>query len=146
MDSLDPRMMRTKLSVALASGLLAGTMPPALAASPVKPAVKKPLIKGEEVGYFGGATVTHKLWVFVYSNIGPRAGNQVTVCVKGTCEKARGHNASTAWYSAPFKTSGLRMGDPVTFTVVASTSARRARVKVTKGLLCMHNNGSTPQH
>jgi hypothetical protein len=146
MDNLDPRMMRTKISVALAAVLLAGTMPAALAASPGRPGVKKPMIKGEEVGYFGGATVTRRIWVFVYSNVGPRAGDQVTVCVKGTCERARGHNASTAWYSAPFRTSGLRMGDRVTFSVVATTSAGRAHVKVTKGLLCMHNDGSTPQH
>lgn len=139
-------MMRTKISLVASTILLAGSIPAALAASHSKHAAKKPAIKGEEVGYFGGALVTQRIWVFVYSNLEPSAGNHVTVCLEGKCEKARGHNAPTAWYAASFKTPGLRMGDPVTFSVVASNSAGRAHVKVTKGLLCMHNNGSTPQH
>jgi hypothetical protein len=139
-------MMRTKIYLTVAAVLLAGAIPTALAAHPSWPVIVKPVIKGEEVGYFGSALVAHRIWVFVYSNLGPSAGNKVIVCVKGKCEKARGHRASTAWYAASFKTPGLHMGDPVTFTVLASSSAGRAKVKVTKGLLCMHNNGSTPQH
>jgi hypothetical protein len=133
-------MMRGKITPVLLAILVSGALSAAAAAR-----TARPVIKGEEVGYFGGATITHSLSVFVYSNLGPSAGNHVTVCVKGKCEKAHGHNARTAWYSASFKTHGLRMGDPVTFTVVALTSAGRAEVTVTKALLCMHNNGSTPQ-
>ncbi len=139
-------MMRTKISLVVSAVLFAGAIPTALAAQRSKPVAKKPIIRGEEVGYFGSALVAHRIWVFAYSNLGPSAGNTVIVCFKGRCEKARGHNASTAWYAASFKVPGLRMGDPVTFTVGASTSSGRAKVKVTKGLLCMHNNGSTPQH
>lgn len=105
----------------------------------------KPLIKGAEVGYFGGATTTYRMSVFVYSNLGPRAGNHVTVCVRGTCKQARGHNAKLDWYSASFSTRGLQMGNSVKFTVKAADAAGTAKVTVTKPLLCMHNNGSTPQ-
>lgn len=135
-----PVMMRTRIAGAVSLILLTGAISTAAAG------VSKPLIKGEEVGYFGGATVTHQVDVFVYSNLGPRAGNRVTVCLYGKCEAARGHNASTAWYSAAFTTRGLRMGDPVKFSVVASNSAGRSSASVTRMLLCMHNNGSTPQH
>jgi hypothetical protein len=105
----------------------------------------KPVIKTEEVGYFGSASVTRHVSVFVYSNLGPRAGNHVTVCLGGTCKRARGHNARLAWYSASFSTRALRMGDAVKFTATAKDAAGRAKVTVTKPLLCMHNNGSTPQ-
>ena len=104
-----------------------------------------PVSRGAEIGYVGSATVTYKMSVFVYSNLGPGAGNRVTVCVRGTCKQARGHNAGLSWYSASFSTRGLRMGDPVRFTVKASTPAGTSQVTVTKPLLCMHNNGSTPQ-
>lgn len=103
------------------------------------------LIKAEEVGYFGSATVTHSLTVFVYSNVGPAAGNHITVCHAGKCEPAHGHNASLAWYAATFKIRGLRMGDTVRFTVHASDGARQSQAQVSDQLLCMHNNGSTPQ-
>jgi hypothetical protein len=99
----------------------------------------------EEVGYFGSARVTHQVSVFVYSNLGPRAGNHVTVCLGGTCKAAKGHNAHLAWYSASFSTRGLHMGDAVKFTAIARSSAGQSRVSVTKPLLCMHNDGSTPQ-
>ena len=105
----------------------------------------KPVIKTEEVGYYGGAKVTHQVIVFVYSNLGPRAGNHVTVCLGGTCKAAKGHNARLAWYSASFSTRGLHMGDPVRFSATAKSSAGSSRVSVTKPLLCMHNDGSTPQ-
>jgi hypothetical protein len=114
-----------------------------LASAGAQPA--KPMIKTEEVGYFGGAKVTHQVSVFVYSNLGPRAGNHVTVCLGGTCKAAKGHNARLAWYSATFSTRGLHMGDPVRFRAIAKSSAGQARVSVTKPLLCMHNDGSTPQ-
>jgi hypothetical protein len=133
-------IMRGKLLFALPLVLLAGTFPGAAAAR-----VTKPVIKAEEVGYFGGATVTRRVDVFVYSNLGPSAGNRVTVCVAGHCEKAQGHDARLAWYHASFRTRGLLMGDPVKFSVTASDSAGQASIKVTKDLLCMHNDGSTPQ-
>jgi hypothetical protein len=133
-------VMRKRIWLILLAVLSVGALPAATAAS-----VSKPVIKGEEVGFFGGATVTHRIDVFVYSSLGPSAGNQVTVCVAGHCQKAHGHDARTAWYHATFRTRGLRMGEKVSFAVVASDSAGRASVKVTKDLLCMHNDGSTPQ-
>jgi hypothetical protein len=105
----------------------------------------KPVIKTEEVGYFGSAQVTHQVNVFVYSNLGPRAGNHVTVCLGGTCKAAKGHNSQPAWYSASFSTRGLHMGDAVKFTAIARSSAGQSKVSVSKPLLCMHNDGSTPQ-
>lgn len=132
--------MRRKLPL-LVAALALSAAAPALA-STTTPA----LIKGEEVGYFGSATVTHTVSVFVYSNVGPAAGNHVTVCVQGRCEEAHGHNARLAWYSASFRTRGFRMGAAVRFTVVASDGTRQSRVSVTRDLLCMHNNGSTPQN
>ena len=108
-------------------------------------AAKKPVIKTEEVGYFGNALVTNQVSVFVYSNKGPRAGNHVTICLGGTCKKAIGHNARLAWYSASFSTQSLQMGDPVKFTATAKDAAGESKVTVTKPLLCMHNDGSTPQ-
>jgi hypothetical protein len=134
-------MTRCKLLTVLLVAIVAGALPSATAARS-----SRPVIKGEEVGYFGGAAVTRRIDVFVYSNLGPSAGNHVTVCLKRRCEHARGHNADTAWYSASFKTTGLRMGDPVAFTAVASDAGGSATVAVTKSLLCMHNNGSTPQN
>jgi len=131
-------MLRTRLLIAFAA--LA-----AAAALPATAAARSHLIKSEEVGYFGGATVTHTVDVFVYSNLGPKAGNHVTVCLAGRCKRARGHSARLAWYSASFRTRGYRMGDQVTFMVMASDGARQARVQVTQGLLCMHNSGSSPQ-
>jgi hypothetical protein len=133
-------MMRVKNAILLLPFVVGAALPMATAAR-----VVKPVIRGAEVGYFGSATVTYQMSVFVYSNLGPRAGNRVTVCVRGTCKQARGHNAGLNWYSASFSTRGLRMGDPVRFTVKASTMAGTNRVTVTKPLLCMHNNGSTPQ-
>jgi hypothetical protein len=131
-------MLRNKLLIATAAALATAALPAAASA-------RTPLIKGDEVGYFGGATVTHTVDVFVYSDLGPAAGNRVTVCLAGRCVRARGHNARLAWYSASFRTRGYRMGDRVTFTVMASDGSRQARVLVTHDLLCMHNNGSTPQ-
>lgn len=132
-------MLRTRLLIAF-TALAATAMLPAAAG-----ARSDSLIKGEEVGYFGGATVTHTVDIFVYSSLGPAAGNHVTVCLAGRCERARGHNASLAWYSASFRTRGYRMGNQIIFTVTASDGPRHVRVQVTQGLLCMHNNGSTPQ-
>jgi hypothetical protein len=83
--------------------------------------------------------------VFVCTNLGPGAGNHVTVCLRGKCEAAHRHNAKLASYSASFKTAPLAMGAPVKFTAIATDAAGRARVTVTKGLLCMHNSSSTPQ-
>src|SRR5947209_17164720 len=124
-------MMRLKNMLVLGAFVLAAAPPAATAAG-----VSKPVIKGEEVGYFGSATVTYRMSVFVYSNLGPRAGNRVTVCANGTCEAARGHNARLDWYSASFTTHGLRMGQSVRFSVRASTAAGSAHLTVTKPLLC----------
>lgn len=132
--------MKTKALPLLLSALFV-----VIAAPPASARVGKPVIKGEEVGYFGSATLTRQLDVFVYSNLGPRSGTHVSVCVQGHCQRAVGHTAKLAWYSAAFRTRGLRMGDPVKFTVVASNASGSATVTVTRGLLCMHNNGSTPQ-
>ena len=144
--------MRTKALAVLVGGLLVAAAAVPLVASgstssKPKPAKQNqaPAIKTEEIGYFGNGVVAHQVSVFVYSNLGPSAGNHVTVCLAGKCEAARGHNAKLAWYSASFKTAPLHMGDSVRFTAIASDVAGRARVTVTKGLLCMHNNGSTPQ-
>ncbi len=143
--------MRTKVLAVLVGGLLiaAAAVPLVAAGSTSKQrphaAKQKPAIKTEEVGYFGNANVAHEVSVFVYSNLGPSAGNHVTVCLGGKCEAAHGHNAKLAWYSASFKTAPLAMGAPVGFTAIATDAAGRARVTVTKGLLCMHNSGSTPQ-
>lgn len=138
-DRIRAFVMALLVAAALAPGALART------SGHVSARTSRPVIKGEEVGYFGGAATTTRVSVFVYSNLGPNAGNRVTVCMKGRCERAQGHNAVTSWYSAPFRTRALRMGDAVTFEVVASDAAGQARATVTKGLLCMHNNGSTPQ-
>ena len=133
-------MTRLKNTLLLAGLAVVLVLPSAAVAH-----TSRPVIKDVEVGYFGGATVTYTMNVFVYSNLGPSAGNHVTVCVHGTCKAARGHNARLDWYSASFGTRGLRMGQSVRFTVRASTSAGSAQTTVTKPLLCMHNNGSTPQ-
>jgi hypothetical protein len=132
--------MRIKHTLLLLPILIAGALPATSAAS-----TSRPVIKGVEVGYFGSATITYQMSVFVYSNLGPRAGNHVTVCVRGTCKQAQGHNAKLDWYSASFSTRGLRMGESVRFSVKAADSAGTARVAVMKPLLCMHNNGSIPQ-
>ena len=132
--------MRIKRAALLLPIVLAAALRATTAAS-----TSKPVIKGEEVGYFGSATVTYRMSVFVYSNVGPRAGNRVTVCARGICEHAHGHNAKLDWYSATFSTRGLRMGESVRFTVKAADAAGTARATVIKPLLCMHNDGSTPQ-
>lgn len=105
----------------------------------------RPHIRTAEVGYFGGATVTHTIEVFVYSNLGPSAGNHVTVCVAGVCKRAHGHNARLAWFHATFHSEGLQMGQSVTFTATAANAAGHSSRTFTSSLLCMHNNGSTPQ-
>lgn len=132
-------MVRARICLAISALLLLGALPGVAAARSTG------LIRGAEVGYFGGATVTRTVSVFVYSDLGPSAGNRVTVCLAGKCERARGHDAKLAWYSASFRTRGYRMGDRVTFTVTASDGSRRDTVRATHDLLCMHNNGSTPQ-
>jgi hypothetical protein len=127
------------MAVVLFAVLVAAALPAATAAR-----ATKPTIKTDEVGYFGASVVTNRIDIFVYSRFGPRTGTHVTVCVKGVCEKARGHNGRLAWYSASFKSRTLKMWDPVTFTAIASNSAGRTRRTVTKELLCIHNSGSTP--
>ncbi len=132
--------MRSKLLSMVSVLVLIGVL--AAGADAAQPS----LVKGEEVGYFGGATVTHTVSVFVYSKLGPTAGNRIIVCLEGKCQRAHGHNARLSWYAATFRTQGLRMGDSVSFTVLASDGARQSRVQVDQPLLCMHNNGSTPQN
>ena len=132
-------MLRSKIATAVSALVLVGALAvPAADASPS-------LIKGEEAGFFGGGNTTHTVDVFVYSDLGPAAGNHVTVCLAGRCVQARGHNARLAWYSASFRTREYTMGEGIAFTVRASDGARQANVRVTRPVLCMHNNGSTPQ-
>lgn len=133
--------MRAKRLPLIVTALLSVAVVPAAAAA----AVPKPVIKGEEAGYFGSALVAHRIAVFVYSNMSPRVGGRVTVCVHGKCVRAIGHRDPAPWYSASFTTAGLRMGDSVRFTVIEQDAAGQAKVTVTRPLLCMHNNGSTPQ-
>lgn len=128
------------VSVLLLAALAAAMTPSAVAARAAKPS-----IRGVEVGYFGGATVTRRVSVFVYPNLGPSAGDEVTVCLEGRCEQARGHARPAPWYAAAFRTRGLRMGDPIKFAVIASDAAGHTKLAVTRDLLCMHNDGSTPQ-
>lgn len=132
--------MRAKTLPLLVTVLLSAAVVPAASAR-----MSAPVIKGEEVGYFGSALVAHRIDVFVYSNMSPRAGGQVTVCVGSKCERALGHREPAPWYSASFSTAGLRMGARVRFTVMESDTAGQAKVTVMRPLLCMHNNGSTPQ-
>jgi hypothetical protein len=144
-------MIRRILSLALLALTIVVGLTAATSARTSKPATAttartaKPAIKAVEVGYFGSSLIAHRIDVFVYSNLGPRAGTRVTVCVKGVCERALGHSGKLAWYSASFKSQPLKMGALVTFSAVASNSAGQTKTKVTQGLLCMHNNGSTPQ-
>jgi hypothetical protein len=135
-------MFRRPFFVALFAVVVAAALPAATAAQAARPT--KPAIKAVEVGYFGNANVAHTIVVFVYTRSQPNR-TRVTVCHNGVCERAHGHSAKVAWYSASFKTSPLPMGAPVTFSAVASNSMGKARTRVTQGLLCMHNNGSTPQ-
>ena len=137
------RKVRTGVAAAVIA--IAASLGP-LAAAGAAHQRAKPRIKATEAGYFGSATVTWHLSVFVYSDLGPAAGNRVTVCLDGVCKRARGHNAHLSWYSVSFKLShGLRMGDSVRFTASASDTAGTTKVRVADPLLCMHNNGSTPQ-
>jgi hypothetical protein len=135
-------MLRRQVPIAAAVAALglAAALPAATSA-----AAAKPVIKDSEVGYFGSATITNHIVVFVYTNLGPRAGDKVTVCLDGRCERARGHNAALNWYRAAFTTRGLRMGQAVHYTATASDAAGSSHVAATADLLCMHNNGSTPQ-
>ena len=134
-------MLTKRLLTAAVAVLMSLAIPAASAAT-----THKPVIKGTEAGYFGSATVTHRISVFVYLTKGPRAGNRVTVCLGHVCKRAHGHNAKLAWYSASFKVRhGYRMWDPVRVTVTASNAAGSTRTTVSDSLLCMHNNGSTPQ-
>jgi hypothetical protein len=141
MRTVTSHITRTAAALALPAVLLAGAVIPAAATA----ARSKPLIKAEEVGYFGNGDSTRTVTVFVYSNLGPSAGNRVRVCVKGTCKRARGPNARLAWYDATFVTRRVDMGAPLRFTIVASDSAGKSTVTVTQQILCIHNNGHTPE-
>ncbi len=145
-----PRPARRYVLAALTLAVIALIVVPlAAAASHGKKAarhVAKPKIKGEEAGYFGNDLSTRTVSVIVYTNLGPRAGNKVSVCLRGnTCKKAVGHDAKLAWYRADFNTPTLTMSDHVTFTAYASDSAGRTKVKATKPVLCIKDDGSTPQ-
>jgi hypothetical protein len=152
-NGYDRRMIRRLLSLAFLASVIVLALTAATSAKSPKPAVRaasararKPAIKAIEVGYFGSGLVAHQIDVFVYSNLGPRAGTHVKVCVNRVCKRASGHSSATlAWYRASFASQPLRMGAPVTFTATASNAAGHTRTTVTKGLLCMHNDGSTPQ-
>lgn len=143
-----------KRTVARAGVTLLGLSVLVLAAVPVAAAsshhaAPKPKIKTEEVGYFGSGLSTRQVIVIVYA-VGPRARDQVTICLKdGRCKTARGHHApahsTLAWYTATFSTGLKTMQDRVTFTATATDAAGRARVTATKPVLCIKNDGSTPQ-
>jgi hypothetical protein len=108
--------------------------------------VAQPKIKGEEAGYFGNELSTRTVSVIVYTTLQPGAGHKVSVCLRGnTCKKAVGHSAKVAWYRADFNTPTLTMSDSVTFTAYASNAAGRTKVTVTKPVLCIKDDGSTPQ-
>jgi hypothetical protein len=94
---------RHRLTIALSALILLAVGSGAAAAAP-----SNTLIKAAEVGYFGSAAVTHTVSVFVYSSLGPAAGNRITVCL--------------------------------------ADGARQSHLQVSRDLLCMHNDGSTPQH
>jgi hypothetical protein len=134
-------MTRKQISLVVLAVLLAVIALPAVTSA----RTGKPVIKDDEVGYFGSANYATNISVFVYSNMGPRQGNRVTVCYRGTCEAATGHNARLNWYQASFPSPKLAMGAPVAYKVIAKDSGGRVSTSVTKGLLCMHNDGSTPQ-
>lgn len=146
-DSMARALRRPSLLRAAFMALATLAASGALAGAGSARAVARPRIAATEAGYFGSAAVSWRISVFVYSNLGPAAGNRVTVCLGGVCERARGHNARLAWYSASFRLRrGLRMGQRVTFTATTSDAAGMTRVRASDPLLCMHNNGSTPQH
>jgi hypothetical protein len=145
-----PRSARRYLAAAAALAVVALIVVPLAAASShgQKPArhVAKPSIKGGEAGYFGNALTTQTVSVIVYTNLQPGAGHKVSVCLRGnTCKRAVGHSAKVAWYRADFKTPTLTMSDSVTFTAYASNAAGRTKVTVTKPVLCIKDDGSTPQ-
>lgn len=127
-------------------GALVAVVLVATASSGSAKAKTKPRINADEAGYFGNGLKTRRVSVFVYSNFGPRAGNRVTVCLRGyTCKPAVGHDAKLAWYRADFNTPTMTMADRVTFTAYASDEAGRTKVTATKPILCIHNDGSTPE-
>jgi hypothetical protein len=142
--------VRRYVMAAVALAVVALIVVPLAAASSHgnKPArqVAKPKIKGEEAGYFGNALSTRTVSVIVYTDLQPGAGHKVSVCLKGnTCKRAVGHSAKVAWYRADFNTPTKTMSDSVTFTAYASNSAGRTTVRATKPVLCIKNDGSTPQ-
>jgi hypothetical protein len=144
------RPARRYTAVALSLAVVALIVVPLAAAAShgSKPSshVAKPKIKGSEAGYFGNALSTQTVSVIVYSNLGPSAGNRVSVCLRGnTCKKAVGHNAKLPWYRADFNTPTLTMSDSVTFTAYARDAAGRTTAKITKPVLCIKDDGSTPQ-
>jgi hypothetical protein len=116
----------------------------ALLASGSSARTTKPVIKGAEVGYFGPLSTTYRITVIVYSRSQPR-GTHVRVCVKGVCRRAVGHRGPTAWYSASFRTPRLTMSNRVTFSAKIWNSAGTARKRLTRPVLCIKNDGSTPQ-
>jgi hypothetical protein len=144
------RPARRYVVAALSLAVLALIVVPLAAASShgKRPArhVAKPTIKGEEAGYFGNELSTRTVSVIVYTTLQPGAGHKVSVCLRGnTCKKAVGHSAKLAWYRADFNTPTLTMSDSVTFTAYASNAAGKTKVTVTKPVLCIKDDGSTPQ-
>ena len=133
-------MLRKQLFLVALAALVVVVLPAVTSAR-----TARPVIKYNEVGYFGSANVAHEISVFVYSRQSPSSGNHVTVCYRGQCEAATGHNASLSWFQASFSSPPLRMGAPVKYTIIARNSGGQVKRTITKGLLCMHNNGSTPQ-
>jgi hypothetical protein len=134
-------MIRRRIFVAVLAAFVVAAIPAATAAQ-----TSEPTIRADEVGYFGNLLSTRQYDVFVYSRSEPRAGTHVTICVKGVCKKATGHNGSLAWYKASFTTKTIPMWAPITYTATMSNKTGRTRTTVTRQeLLCIHNDGTTPE-
>jgi hypothetical protein len=133
-------MIRRRLFLAFLALCVVAVLPAATSAQTAEPS-----IKADEVGFFGPLASTKKVSVIVYSRTQPNAGTRVTVCFKGVCKKATGHRGSVAWYLAAFPTKTTPMWAPITYSVVLKNKTGRATTKVTRELLCIKNDGSSPE-
>jgi hypothetical protein len=133
-------MIRRRIFLLVLAAFVVAAIPAATAAQ-----TSEPTIRADEVGYFGNLLSTRQFDVFVYSRSQPRAGTHVTICVTGVCKKAKGHNGALAWYMASFTTKKIPMWAPITYSAVMSNKTGRTSTKVTRELLCIHNDGTTPE-
>src|ERR1700753_3297489 len=140
------RYTAAAVSLAVVVLIVAPLAPASSHGKKAAPHLAKPKINGAEAGYFGNALTTKTVSVIVYTNLQPGAGHKVRGGRRGnTCKKAVGHSAKVAWYRADFNTPTLTMSDSVTFTAYASNAAGRTAAKMTKPVLCIKDDGSTPQ-